>query len=79
MNFSLARKTNKYLAIGELEIIEMALEKQVPEKPYEESYGYSPEGRELWQDFCPRCNFDFEEYEFKYCPNCGQAIDWRSK
>lgn len=45
-----------------------ALEKQVPKKP--EYYAK-----------CPNCgNDDFEyginNWECKYCPDCGQALDW---
>lgn len=45
-----------------------ALEKQVPEKP--EYYAR-----------CPKCGNDNFEYginnwECKYCPDCGQALDW---
>ena len=79
LTFKAARQNGKYLNIGQLEVIMMALEKQVPQEPYAEPVGEAPNGSEIWQDYCPRCNFDFEEYELKYCPNCGQAIDWRKK
>lgn len=42
-----------------------ALEKQVPKKPVELN--------------CPRCRFngiDNSWWVFKFCPECGQAIDW---
>ena len=25
---------------------------------------------------CPRCTYWFDEYDFEYCPRCGQHIDW---
>ena len=35
-----------------------------------------------WAD-CPSCSFTFEEsdddWETKYCPNCGQALKWESE
>lgn len=27
-------------------------------------------------DQCPRCEYWFDEYDFEYCPRCGQHIDW---
>lgn len=27
---------------------------------------------------CPECNADVE-YESRFCPHCGQALDWRVK
>lgn len=27
--------------------------------------------------FCPICNNDLYGEEEKYCPNCGQKLDWR--
>lgn len=56
-----------------------ALEKQIPVKPsYENEHG---------EDMCPICNFglnnllyeeygNVEEITVKYCPNCGQRLDW---
>ena len=36
-------------------------------------YTYGP-----WH--CPRCNAEFPfEYEHKYCPECGQRINWINK
>ena len=31
---------------------------------------------------CPNCEYEFNselrnEYEIRYCPNCGQKLDWR--
>ena len=54
-----------------------ALEKQIPKKF--EIDGYYPKDR-----VCPRCFEDFtktdarcQDYEpWRYCPSCGQAIDW---
>lgn len=32
---------------------------------------------------CPNCEYEFNselrnEYEIRYCPNCGQKLDWRT-
>ena len=79
MSFSAAKKKGMYLDIGKMEVLQMALEKQVPEKPEACIDGYCPDGYAVWAYICPRCEYDFEENETKYCPNCGQAIDWRNK
>lgn len=55
-----------------------ALEKQVPKTPNYEGDGYS-DGVLVYDTWiCPCCG---EEYEvncdnYKYCPECGQALDW---
>lgn len=77
MSFSLAKKKGQHLDIGEFEIIQMAVDKQVPNMPIMESDGYCPDGYPAWDYYCPRCNYNFEDNEPDYCPNCGQAIDWR--
>ena len=77
MSFSAAKKKGMYLDIGKMEVLQMALEKQVPEKPTEISDGVCPEGYPVWEYFCPRCGCEFDEYEYQYCCHCGQAIDWR--
>ena len=47
----------------------MALEKQVPKKPLEETKFYG-NGK------CPTCGAVFMDKSTKYCGNCGQALDW---
>lgn len=37
--------------------------------------GYA-DGNEVWEYFCPMCDNYFEDNEYPYCPECGQAIDW---
>ena len=52
-----------------------ALEKQIPKRPILNEY-------ELF--YCPVCGADFdsimysggETFGFKYCRDCGQALDW---
>ena len=55
-------------------------ESRIPQKPYYSGDGYAD--GELVYDYaeCPVCNCDFEEdttnWGCKYCPDCGQALDW---
>lgn len=50
-----------------------ALEKQIPKKPI--SLGEDID-RDIGQ--CPNCKEIIDTYEdYKYCSECGQAIDWR--
>ena len=76
MSFSAAKKKGMYLDIGKMEVLQMALEKQVPMKIHPDSYdGY--DGGMDW--LCPRCHkFHRTEWKMPYCSNCGQAIDWRN-
>ena len=55
-----------------------ALEKQIPKTPALEGDGYS-EGElviDTW--YCPNCDtaYELDCYKHKYCPECGQRIDW---
>lgn len=67
---------------GMLDCAKKALEKQIPIKPYYWGDGYDENG-DLICDMaeCPNCgNNDFEycinNWGCKYCPDCGQALDW---
>ena len=52
-----------------------ALEKQIPKKPI--SLGEDID-RDVGQ--CPNCKDIIDTYEdYKYCSDCGQAIDWRDE
>ena len=64
-----------------LEKAKEALEKQIPKKP--EYYGDGYANGEMVYDYakCPQCDNDNFEYDInnwgcKYCPDCGQALDW---
>ena len=76
LTFKAARQNGKYLDIGQLEVIMMALEKQVPKKPssIEDDMGYF---------ICARCGgaiyYSDEKETHEFCLMCGQAIDWRKK
>lgn len=57
-----------------------ALEKQIPEKPHLWGDGYGTDGNlvlDMWA--CPNCHesYEVEYHNYKYCPNCGQHLDWR--
>lgn len=49
-----------------------ALEKQTPQKTTEREY--VPNGTLIY-GHCPNCDC-FTKNFFKYCGNCGQALDW---
>lgn len=61
-----------------------ALKKQIPKALDYEADGYDGTSGELVYDtaVCPSCfrrfELDFDE-EAKFCPGCGQALDWSSK
>lgn len=62
----------------ECEVILNALEKRIPKNPYYEGDGYW-DGKLVYDTWiCPNCGKDYEvDYDnYKYCPECGQAIDW---
>ena len=68
----------QYRALGTVEELKEAIEKQIPKKPNLEGDGYCPEGNLVYDTwFCPNCDKDYEiDYDdYDYCPNCGQAID----
>jgi rubrerythrin len=43
-----------------------ALERRTPKKPKEDGWLY-----------CPVCGKDVLQDHVRFCPDCGQAIDWR--
>ena len=49
-----------------------ALEKQIPQKTTKRQY--VPNGTLIY-GHCPNCDC-FTKNFFKYCRNCGQALDW---
>lgn len=68
-----------------LKTVESAVGKEIPRKPITETVnrGISVSG-EYDIDFnylCPNCNTVVGDYEtddafYKFCPDCGQALDW---
>lgn len=82
LTFKACLQGGNYLDIGQLEVIMMALGKQVPKLPDIEGDGYDPEGNMVYDTWiCPNCekHYEMDYDDYKYCPNCGQAIDWRKK
>lgn len=56
-----------------------ALEKRVPKRPNFEGDGYGDDWEIIFDEWlCPCCETRYEvDYDdYKFCPNCGQAIDW---
>lgn len=52
-----------------------ALEKQIPKKPINKENNYQ---RNV--GLCPCCKEIIDDWEdYKYCGECGQAIDWREE
>ena len=57
------------------EIAIQTLEKQIPKKPM---ISYDERVKENWCS-CGVCAFGFgwkRNIHYKYCPNCGQKLDW---
>lgn len=56
-----------------------ALDRQIPKKPDFEGVEYDYLGDIIYDTWvCPCCEERYEvDYDnYKYCPNCGQALDW---
>ena len=74
--FTSTAKVNELLVLNK--IVCGALEKQIPKTPNYEGDGYW-DGELVYDTWiCPNCGKDYEvDYDdYKYCPECGQAIDW---
>ena len=70
----------KYRTIGTVEECRTAMERQIPKKPMYEGDCCDGSGRLIYDTWiCPNCEEDYEvDYDdYDFCPNCGQAIDWR--
>lgn len=77
MAISALEEIQQYRALGTVEELREAREKQVPKKPSFEGDGCDKEGNIIYDTWiCPNCGKDYEvDYdEYEYCPNCGQAI-----
>lgn len=73
------KKLANYEAIGNMEKLQVELEKRVPKKPNIWGDGYDDKGNMIYDIYdCPNCGKSYEiDYEkHDYCPNCGQAIDF---
>ena len=63
----------------DVETLQELVDKATPTKPSYWGDGYDYEGNIIYDVYdCPKCGESYEiDYEkYKYCPNCGQAIDW---
>lgn len=70
----------QYRAIGTVEECREAGERRIPKIPDILGDGYDNEGNMIYDMYdCPNCgkSYEMEYEEYKYCPSCGQAIDWR--
>lgn len=68
----------QYLAIGTVEECREARERQKPKIPDIWGDGCDDEGNIIYDMYnCPNCGKSYEvDYDdYKYCPECGQAID----
>lgn len=79
----LGRKELTFREICEMEIaveyLQRLVEKATPKKPDYEGDGYA-DGYMVYDTWiCPCCEkhyeVDYDDYD--YCPNCGQALDWK--
>ena len=62
-------QVEQYRALGTVEELKEAREKQIPKKPKSEQYFYGV------LDRCPVCDALLGHSE-NYCHNCGQALKW---
>lgn len=72
------KNNRNYMGVAEQEVFEMAIDvlnKQIPKKPIKKN-GYSVYT-------CPTCEELYSRRVVmsweKYCPDCGQALDWSVK
>lgn len=81
-NFVQNLAENAYInmcSVEEMNIAISALEKQIPKKPDLIGDGYDDNGNLIYDTWiCPCCETQYElDYDdYKFCPECGQAIDW---
>ena len=59
-------KIQQYKALGTVEELRIAKEKQIPKKPSKDKYVPT-------LDFCPICGTEVTDCQ--YCPQCGQKIE----
>ena len=60
--------------IEELFTIKELVKKETPIQVIVNWFGQDDE--DYYSYFCPMCNNDLYGEEEKYCPNCGQKLDW---
>ena len=77
--FENVRPQKNRIIIEALNTIKTAVKKQIPKKPDFIGDGYDDNGNLIYDTWiCPCCETDYElDYDdYKFCPECGQAIDW---
>ncbi len=65
--------------LGTIEECRLATEKQKPKIADIWGDGYDNDGNLVYDTYeCPNCGATYElgYQDYKYCPECGQAIDW---
>lgn len=68
----------QYRALGTVEELKKAKEKQIPKTPCIEGDGYCPEGNLVYDTWiCPNCeeHYEIDYHDYDYCPKCGQKIN----
>lgn len=68
----------QYRAIGTTKECREAREKQIKKKPSIWGDGHDDEGKMIYDMYdCPNCgkSYEIDYSDYKYCPECGQAID----
>ncbi len=58
----LLEEVEQYRALGTVEELKEAREKQTPKKPINNE--------------CPICEEPIPRWDTRYCPDCGQALKW---
>lgn len=84
LDFEQAIKDGVEQAMKECELtigmtLKECVERQIAKKPDIEGDGYDEKGELIYDTgYCPTCRHEFEVYydATKYCPNCGQHLDW---
>lgn len=68
----------QYRAIGTVDECQAAIEKQNPQPPDIWGGSCDKEGNIICDTYdCPGCGQSYEiDDKYKYCPECGQAINW---
>lgn len=76
---SISDNQYQYGSDEDWELMEKLVDKETPMKPNYEGDGYDKDGNIIYDTWvCPSCETRYEvDYdEYKYCPNCGQKLDW---
>lgn len=71
----------KHTQYATINAVKIAINKQISMTPHLEADGYS-DGELVYDTWiCPNCETHYEVGcdEYRYCPNCGQKIDWSDK